>query len=67
MPSPPRHSQHPAHESRQIQYRELPKAMQVGRNSVGRSEHFQMVVVYGLKPNDFIFAIVNLAGAILRL
>ena len=30
MPSPPRHFLHAAHESRQIQYRELPKAMQVG-------------------------------------
>jgi GAF domain-containing protein len=35
--------------------------MQVGRNSVGRPEHFQMVVVYGLKPNDSIFTITDSA------
>ncbi len=33
--------------------------MQVGRNSVGRSEHFSMVAVYGLNPNDFVFTIAD--------
>jgi hypothetical protein len=43
--------------------------MQVSRNSVGRSEHFPFVgvAVYGLKPNDFLFTIADLRGAILRL
>jgi hypothetical protein len=61
MPSPPRHFLHKTHESRQIQYRQLRKAMQVDANSFARFEAFTIFASYALSPPAFVFTLPRVA------